>query len=607
MFRTRIVLLLALLLLVSVGQTALAQTPSSTWPANLDRLQGMDDKAPVEKSFASLRGKGEYFSTFKLLLCWFVFAGWVYTTDWINQDGQRRKANFRLWNLIATFSFVGVLLLVWLIDYSIVLTFPLLVAGWVAPLAVYIKQRNAKVHPSEQVLTKDHLRFWVATHANRVGIKMAVEAKKDEGPPIELLARGGETPADDAGNLLRAKHMPGFRSAGELVVDALTSRARAVMLDFSREAMAMRYQIDGVWSELPPRDRASGDAMLEVLKTLAGLKPSERLARQRGVFEAKQEKTKYPCRITSQGTKTGERAVLIIDDGKPKKARLDSIGMRDKMQEQVKAIVGEKAGFVLVSAPAGGGLTTLLSATAGGVDRFMRSVVGVEPVDSRELEVENVPMKTYNPAAEETPMTVLPELVRQYPDAFVVSELTDADTVQLLCEQVTEEHRLVVAGIRAAEASEALLRVLMLKANRQQFVPAITASINTRLIRKLCESCKESYRPTPQLLQQLKMPADKIDVLYGPPQPKPLEPGQKPPPVCTNCKGVGYQGQTALFELLVVDDGVRAALLKQPKMEVVRQMAAKAGMRSLQEEGLALVAKGVTSLQELMRVLKEKE
>src|SRR5205085_47876 len=116
-------------------------------------------------------------------------------------------------------------------------------------------QRNAQMHPSEQVLTKDHLRFWLATHLNRVGVKMAVEAKKDEGPPIEFTARGGAAGQDDAANLFKARQSPGFRPAGELIVDAINSRARAIMLDFSREGVTVRYQIDGVWADSPPRDR----------------------------------------------------------------------------------------------------------------------------------------------------------------------------------------------------------------------------------------------------------------------------------------------------------------------------------------------------------------
>jgi type II secretory ATPase GspE/PulE/Tfp pilus assembly ATPase PilB-like protein len=236
------------------------------------------------------------------------------------------------------------------------------------------------------------------------------------------------------------------------------------------------------------------------------------------------------------------------------------------------------------------------------LDRFLRDVVVVEDAVRREHEIENAPVTTYNGAAGETPMTVLPKLARAYPNIYVLRELPDADTIGFLCEQINE-NRLSIGGLRAKESAEALLRVLVMKVPAADFAPAVLGVVNVRLLRKLCEKCKESYAPTPELLKQLGLPADRVTELFRPPSP-PSPEEKKPPPPCQECQGLGYIGRTGIFELLVVNDAVRQALLKSPKMDVVKIAGRKAGMRTLQEEGIALVARGVTSLAELQRALK---
>jgi type II secretory ATPase GspE/PulE/Tfp pilus assembly ATPase PilB-like protein len=588
-------------LLLAAADTALAQSAGDDWPADLDRLLNYNDPAKFP------RGPGGYIGIFKLAMCWLVFLGWVRSSDWINVDAIQTKGSYWRWNSIAAVTFVAAVALIWALNLSIFLSLPLLLVAWIAPLALYVRQRNANPEIDERVFTPEHLRVWAAPRLAKVGIKIASEkkvARKNAPPPIDYKAQGAATEPLNQGNLLKAKQMAGFNPTGELLLDALSKRAGAVMMDFTREAVGIRYQIDSVWIDIGPRDRATGDSILEVIKTLAALKPEERAARQKGSFGIQKEKAKWQCRVVTMGTKTGERAVVQIDDGKARKAKLTDIGMREKLQNDLKAVLGEKKGFVLISAPPRGGLSTLLAATAGAVDRFMRSALALEDSTNKDLEVENIPIKTYGGPGEEKALTVLAELIRQYPDVIVVPDLNDPQIVVQLCEQVSVEERLVIGGIRAREAVEAMLRVLMLKVPIKSFVPVVTAVVNQRLVRKLCETCKEAYTPTPQMLQQLRLPADQVTSFYRPPQPVP---GEKPKPPCPDCGGSGYRGVTGMFELIVVNDVVRAAFAKQPTLESVRQAAQKAGMRTLQEEGILLVAQGVTSLPELKRALTEKD
>jgi type II secretory ATPase GspE/PulE/Tfp pilus assembly ATPase PilB-like protein len=155
-----------------------------------------------------------------------------------------------------------------------------------------------------------------------------------------------------------------------------------------------------------------------------------------------------------------------------------------------------------------------------------------------------------------------------------------------------------LAAVRAKDAPEALLRVMTLKVPPKDFANAVTGAVCVRLIRKLCDQCKEPYPPPQQLLQQLGLPAGKVQAFFRPPS----EPDPKKP--CPNCQGIGYKGRTGMFELLIVDDAVREVLLKSPKLDLVRAAARKGGMKTFQDEGLVLVVKGVTSLPELQRALQ---
>jgi len=167
----------------------------------------------------------------------------------------------------------------------------------------------------------------------------------------------------------------------------------------------------------------------------------------------------------------------------------------------------------------------------------------------------------------------------------------------MFCDQVDNENRMVVTSARAKGVAESLLTMLQLKIPPARFATSVTAAVNARLLRKLCPKCKEGYAPTAQVLEQLGIPAGRVEAFYRPPQ--------QPEEVCTECQGIGYFGRTGIFEFLIVDEGVRQALTTTPQLAPLRLAARKAGMRTLQEEGIVLVAKGITSLQELMRVLKE--
>jgi type II secretory ATPase GspE/PulE/Tfp pilus assembly ATPase PilB-like protein len=300
--------------------------------------------------------------------------------------------------------------------------------------------------------------------------------------------------------------------------------------------------------------------------------------------------------FTSQGTPTGERAILQLEVKKTRFATLDEVGMRPKMQEELREVMLRDGGLILFAAIPAGGLRTTMNVVLRNADRFVREFVAVEDEAGRYEAVENIPVTTYKSTEGQSPATVLTNVIHAEPQVIVVRDLVNAESVEMLLADVSHP-RLILSTIRAKDCIDAIYRVLALGVPAADTAPALSAVLCQRLIRKLCESCKEAYAPTPQVLAQLGIPPGRVQALYRPPQQR--------SDVCPECGGVGYLGRTAIFELLVINDALRQTLAANPKPDVFRQAAQKAGVRTVQDEGIVLVAKGSTSLQELMRVLKQ--
>jgi type II secretory ATPase GspE/PulE/Tfp pilus assembly ATPase PilB-like protein len=544
-------------------------------------------------------GPGFYFSLLKLGATYILFMMWVYTTDWLSTDAQELKLQYRRWNPVVFGTFLGALMLVWVLPWFAA-GYPLLVIAYVAPLASYVVHRNRQVHISERVLTASHIKFWLAGRMAVFGVKVDTEEKDphETGPPVILSARGGASDRDDNVNLLSARQAPGFREARQLLADALYRRGDSIMLDFTQQAASVRHMIDGVWHADDPIEREIADPMLEALKTLCGLDPNDRQKRQEGKFVADYQSVKFDATLASQGTKTGERVIIKLEGEKTQFEDLNEVGMRPKMQEELRGLLGQKQGLLLFSAPPASGLRSTVNVVLRGCDRFVREFMAVEDEAHRYEPVENIMLMTYNSAAGEKQAGVLSKFFLQEPNVAVIRDLDGAETITTVCEEVFNE-RILISTIRAKDAVDALLRVLALGVRPAKLAKSLTAVTGQRLIRKLCENCKVQYAPAPKVLKQLGIPEGRVQAFHRPPQETEIE------EVCPECGGIGYYGRTAIFELAVIDDSVRRVLASSPDADTLRQALRKANMQSLQQEGIVLVAKGITSLPELMRVLKQ--
>lgn len=537
---------------------------------------------------------------FKLLMTVGVVWMWVAAGDWVNKDSQIHGLGYQKWSLIHYLPFVLVGFILLFIPIPMWIKALVLFAVFFFTWLPYVLVHNRNVEPHETVLTASWWRFAMATVLGSIGIKVRSERKAsyEQGAPVELLAMGAADVTANNANLLTARHSPGYLLLKDLFAEMVNRRADKVMLDYAQQGVTVRYEIDGVWHPGEPRDRESSDVMLAVMKTLANLNVKDRRNKQEGKFGAKFDGKAYFCLLVTQGVQTGERVVVTRVGEKKQLVHYADLGMREGLQQQWAELMAADKGLVIFSALPGGGLTTMMNISIEETDRLMRDFAAIEEVNNREHDIQNVNVTTYDAAKGETPATILPNLIRTYPNVYILRDMTDVEAAKLLFREV-EEDRLVITSIRAKEASEALLRFLQLKMPAKEFARSVTGVLYQRLIRKLCPDCKVGYTPPPEVLKKLGIPPGKVEQLYRTPKPEEVE---KP---CKTCQALGYLGRTGLFELLVVTDQMREILIKQPRLELLKQAARAAQQRSLQEEGVLLVAQGITSLQELQRVLQQ--
>jgi type II secretory ATPase GspE/PulE/Tfp pilus assembly ATPase PilB-like protein len=177
----------------------------------------------------------------------------------------------------------------------------------------------------------------------------------------------------------------------------------------------------------------------------------------------------------------------------------------------------------------------------------------------------------------------------------MIGEVRDQETATIACQAATTGH-MVFSTVHANDTITAVFRLLDLGVEPFMLSSAISAILGQRLVRLLCETCKEPYKPKPEFLKKAGLPADKVDVFYRPPK--------EPEQVCPTCGGTGYMGRTGIFELLVINDEMREMIRANPSANAIKAEARKLGMIYLQEDGLRQVIQGRTSIEELLRVVK---
>lgn len=543
------------------------------------------------------RGPGFYLNLYKLVPVLVVYLLWTWTTDWVEHDTRElNNLKFATWNSVVFFSGVLGLILVFAIPiYPLSLT--LLCLAYVGPILTYCYVRNQTVPDDQKVLTPFHL----GEVANDILLKLGMRPmfNKDvstidrAGPPITFIGKSAGMVKEDPDRVAKAEESRSFMAAKELVYDAVLRRATDIHLEPTTEQLSVRYRIDGILHAAEPFDRPTGDAVINVFKVLSAMDISEKRKPQDGSFGAKLQARDLDFRVATSGSKAGEKLVMRILDNSGQISKLEDLGMRAKLVEQVRSLVTQPHGMFLCCGPTGSGKSTTLYAALREIDRYQRNIITVE--DPIEYHMDNITQMEVNTKAGQTFATALRSILRQDPDVIMIGEIRDQETATIACQAANTGH-MVFSTVHSNDAITSLFRLLDLGVEPFMISSALTAVLGQRLVRVLCDNCKEPYKPKPEFLKKANLPVEKVDVFYRKPE--------NPEQVCPQCNGTGYLGRTGIYELLVITEPLREMLRENPSLNKIKAEARKGGMIYIQEDGLRQVIQGRTSIDELLRVVK---
>ena len=548
---------------------------------------------------ASGLGQGWYLSVWKLVPLLGLLLLWARTTAWADEDAQGLKLNAGNWNAATLLGGgLGLLLAVLVPQYALGLLAALMAYGF--PLGLYIRERNERVPDSAKVMTPAHIQSLVVRGLALVGIHVAAgKGGRDlaVGPPIRFIGKSISGRGEDDSRSKQAEKSRGFVAAKELVYDAILRRATDVHLEPREDEFAVRYRIDGVMYPAEPFDRPMGESIINIFKVLGAMDITEKRKSQDGSFKAVLEKRKIDFRAASQGTREGEKMSLRILDQSQSVSKIAQLGMRTKMQQQLIELINQPHGMFLSCGPTGAGKSTTLYALLSEIDAMQQNIITVE--DPIEYTIPNVQQIEVNVRGGNTFASALRSILRQDPDVIMVGEIRDAETAKIACQAANTGH-MVFSTVHANDTISAVYRMLDLGIEPFMLASALSGILGQRLVRKLCNDCKQPYTPKPELLKKLGLDPEelrkqRIESFYRPPD------GDNP---CPACGGLGYRGRQGVFELLIINERLRDMMRENAQVSAVRAEARKNGLLLMSEEGLRLVAKGLTSLAELQANVK---
>lgn len=543
-------------------------------------------------------GPGSCFNLYKLGLVGLLFLGWVFATQWIDRDAEYVKTQRERWNLIVLGGGLAGFAVLMLIPWA-GKTFFLGLGFWLllgcGSQLTYVVHRNGRVVPDRQVLTPAFFKRLLIRQ------KSTDTAKLDRGQRVHLADHTGE----QVGRPQDRDEFVRYALLQDFLFDMLWRRASDAEVLVGKDQFRIIYRIDGVSSE---RNEVASleevEQIVPYIKALAGLNPEEVRRPQKGhLFGALLGEAGELGRINvmASGSRTGERLRFKVQQAASRK-RLGELGLAPQRLEQIKKLVEAPKGLVLISGARGSGVTTTQYAILRSHDAFMQNI---HLLQRRPLyELDNITQAEYRGEAEGVSYArQLKSVLRREPDIVGVGECEDRETAQVAL-RAAQAGRKIYMAMEAKSTFDALSRLISFAEDKKLVSEAIIGVINQRLIRVLCTSCRQSFKPDESLLKKANLPLDKIEHFHRPPTEAVFDRKGREI-ICQTCQGSGYVGRTGVFEVLMADRQIRQLIAEGVTMKQIKSQARKNRMYYMQEEGLLKVIDGTTSLDEVIRGLRD--
>ena len=400
----------------------------------------------------------------------------------------------------------------------------------------------------------------------------------------------------DAGDFVEhlrdlASEAPVIRLVNTIIGRVIELRASDIHLEPFDDGLHVRYRIDGVLHPGEVVPAAQGAAVSSRVKLLAHLDIAERRLPQDGRIKTRVKGRELDLRVSTVPTVHGESVVMRVLDRASVRLSLEDMGFERDTLASFNQLIHRPHGILLVTGPTGSGKTTTLYAALAKLDSVSQKIITVE--DPVEYQLEGINQIQVHSQINLTFANALRSILRQDPDIIMIGEMRDGETAQIAVQSSLTGH-LVLSTLHTNTAASAVVRMQDMGVERYLITSTVNGVLAQRLVRRLCPHCKTPVQPDPALLQSSGLGR----FLSGG---APVYEARG----CDHCRGTGYQGRTAIHELLVVDEAMRSAILQGLDASALQSIAVKAGMYTLYDDGLRKVAAGVTSLDEVLRATQD--
>ncbi len=406
---------------------------------------------------------------------------------------------------------------------------------------------------------------------------------------LDMLA----TELDEPRDLIDADdEAPIIRLVNSLLFQAVKDRASDIHIEPYERDLAVRFRIDGVLYDIISPPKRFQPVIISRVKIMAGLNIAEKRLPQDGRIRIKLAGKDVDIRVSTVPTVHGERVVMRLLDRSSTILQLDDLGLVGGKLDSVDQLIRQSHGIILVTGPTGSGKTTTLYAALSRINSTDKNIITIE--DPIEYQLHGVGQIQVNPKIELTFAGGLRSVLRQDPDVIMVGEIRDSETAAISIQAALTGH-LVFSTLHTNDSCAAITRLLDMGIEPFLVSSSVIAVMAQRLVRKVCPDCREEYRPPMEELRQLGVT---LDMLEG-------NPVYRTGAGCEACKLTGYRGRLGIHELLIIDDEVRNLIMRSADSSEIRRAAAAKGMATLREDGADKIMRGITTIDEVLRVTQD--
>jgi general secretion pathway protein E len=388
-----------------------------------------------------------------------------------------------------------------------------------------------------------------------------------------------------------ASEAPVIRLVTQIIGRVIDMRASDIHLEPFDDGLHVRYRVDGVIRTEEVVNPQLSAAVNSRVKLMAHLDIAERRLPQDGRIKTRVKGRELDLRVSTIPTVHGESVVMRVLDRNSVRYSLESMGFEADTLERFNQLLGRPHGIVLVTGPTGSGKTTTLYAALSKIDSDAHKIITVEePV---EYQLEGINQIQVHQQIGLSFARALRSILRQDPDIIMIGEMRDGETAQIAVQSALTGH-LVLSTLHTNTAAGAITRLQDMGIEPYLITSSVNGVLSQRLVRRLCEHCKQPYQPDEAVIQKTGLHRLNLGT-------RPLYKSVG----CSHCRQSGYSGRTGVHELLVIDDAMRRSILDGKDSSSLHQQAMNAGMHTLYQDGLRKVVDGVTTLDELLRVTED--